>query len=99
MEFYKSFINYAFINSYFSTIFSGNIANYPVYFLAGRCLYDFFNAGTKIAMNSIKGSRGILNRIFVPRYIFAFGGICSEFINFLISLIILIGVMYLTGLH
>lgn len=87
------------LTAIFSTIFSGNIANYPVYFLAGRCLYDFFNAGTKIAMNSIKGNRGILNRIFVPRYIFAFGGICSEFINFLISLIILIGVMYLTGLH
>ena len=50
-------------------------------------------------MNSIKGNSGILKRIFVPRYIFAFGGICSEFVNFLISLIILIAVMYLTGLH
>lgn len=50
-------------------------------------------------MNSIKGNSGILKRIFVPRYIFAFGGICSEFINFIISLIILVAVMYLTGLH
>ena len=65
------------LTAIFSTIFSGNIANYPVYFLAGRCLFDFFSAGTKIAMNSI----------------------CSEFINFIISLIILVAVMYLTGLH
>ena len=77
------------LTAIFSTIFSGNIANYPVYFLAGRCLFDFFSAGTKIAMNSIKGNSGI----------FAFGGICSEFINFIISLIILVAVMYLTGLH
>ena len=87
------------LTAIFSTIFSGNIANYPVYFLAGRCLFDFFSAGTKIAMNSIKGNSGILKRIYVPRYIFAFGGICSEFINFIISLIILVAVMYLTGLH
>lgn len=60
MEFYKPIVNYAFINCNFSTIFSGNIANYPVYFLAGRCLFDFFSAGTKIAMNSIKGNSGIL---------------------------------------
>lgn len=87
------------LTAIFSAIFSGSIANYPVYFLAGRCLFDFFSAGTKIAMNSIKGNSGILKRIFVPRYIFAFGGVCSEFINFIISLIILIAVMYLTGLH
>lgn len=48
------------LTAIFSTIFSGNIANYPVYFLAGRCLFDFFSAGTKIAMNSIKGNSGIL---------------------------------------
>lgn len=87
------------LTAIFSTIFSGNIENYPVYFLAGRCLFDFYSAATKTAMNSIKDNSGILKRIFVPRYIFAFGGICSEFVNFLISLIILIAVMYLTGLH
>ena len=31
------------LTAIFSTIFSGNIANYPVYFLAGRCLFDFFS--------------------------------------------------------
>lgn len=86
------------LTAIFSTIFAGNIANYPVYFLAGRCMYDFFSSGTKIAMNSIKGNSGILTRIYVPRHIFAVGGVCSEFINFLISLIILVAVMYLTGL-
>ena len=58
------------LTAIFSTIFSGNIENYPVYFLAGRCLFDFYSAATKTAMNSIKGNSGILKRIFVPRYIF-----------------------------
>lgn len=81
----------------FSVLFRYQIENFPVYFLTGRLIYDFFNAGTKSAMNSIRGNASILKKIFVPRYMFAMGSICYEFINFLISLVILVGVMYFTG--
>lgn len=81
----------------FSVLFGRQIKNFPVYFLTGRLFYDFFIAATKGAMFSIRGNANILKRIYVPRYMFAFGSICYEFINFLISLIILFGVMALTG--
>ena len=74
-----------------------SIPNFPVYFMTGRLTLDFFNHATKLAMNSIKSNRGILNKIFVPRYIFAIGGICSEFINFLITIVILIIIMFATN--
>lgn len=47
-------------------------------------------------MNSIKSNRSIFNKIFIPRYIFALGGICSEFLNFLMSVLVLIAIMILT---
>lgn len=81
----------------FSVLFDRQIHNYPVYFLSGRIVYTFFVAGTKGAMNSIRKNRGILTKIFVPRYMFAAGSICYEFINFLITLVILFGVMIATG--
>ena len=81
----------------FSMLFRFQIKNFPVYFLTGRLLYDFFIAATKGAMYSIRGNANILKRIYVPRYMFAMGAICYEFINFLISLVILFGVMLLTG--
>lgn len=81
----------------FSVLFRREIHNFPVYFLTGRVIYEFFVAATSGAMRSIRGNRGILTKIFVPRYMFAMGSIGYECINFLISLIILFGVMIVTG--
>ena len=49
----------------FSMLFGRSIENYPVYFLSGRLIYDFYNS--------------------------------AEFVNFLISFVILFGVMIVTG--
>lgn len=95
-SFLNPLIEMALLTAIFSTIFARSIENFPVYFLTGRIVVNFFNGGTKIAMNSIKSNRGIFNKIFVPRYVFALGGICSEFLNFLMSVIVLIAIMILT---
>lgn len=83
----------------FSVLFRRQIHNFPVYFLTGKIIYDFFVAATNGAMYSIRSNRGILTKIFVPRYMFAMGSICYEFINFLITLVILFAVMVATGEH
>ena len=49
------------------------------------------------SMDSIKGNSEIIKKIYVPKYMFAVGIVCSEFINFLISLVVLIAVMLATG--
>ena len=81
----------------FSVLFRYQIKNFPVYFLTGRIIYDFFIASTNGAMGSIKRNASILKKIYVPRYMFALGSIAYEFINFIISLVILFGVMFITG--
>lgn len=95
-SFFNPLITMALLTAIFSSVFARNIENFPVYFLTGRCVIDFFNSGTKIAMTSLKKNSSILNKIFVPRYVFALGGICSEFINFLMSVIVLIVIMIVT---
>ena len=95
-SFLNPLIQMAILTAIFSTIFARSIENFPVYFMAGRCVLDFFNAGTKSAMTSIKRNRGILQKIYVPRYIFAIGNVCSEFLNFLISMIVMIAIMIAT---
>ncbi|WP_296789459.1 ABC transporter permease [uncultured Methanobrevibacter sp.] len=81
----------------FSMIFGRQIENYPVYFLSGRVIYDLFKAGTTGAMKSVKANSSILKKVYVPRYMFAVSKVCYELINFLITLIILAGVMFVTG--
>ncbi|WP_298523990.1 ABC transporter permease [uncultured Methanobrevibacter sp.] len=81
----------------FSMLFGRQIENYPVYFLSGRVIYDFYKSATQGAMKSIKGNAAILKKIYVPKYMFTVSKICYEFINFLISFIILFVVMLVTG--
>ncbi len=95
-SFLNPLIEMALLTAIFSAVFAKSIENFPVYFLTGRIVINFFNSGTKIAMNSIKANRSIFNKIFVPRYVFALGGVCSEFLNFLMSIIVLIAIMILT---
>ena len=81
----------------FSMLFGRQIQNYPVYFLTGRVLYDFYNSATKSAMRSIKRNANLLKKIYVPKYMFSVSSVCYEFINFLISFAILFGVMIITN--
>ena len=80
----------------FSHLFGGRIENYPVYLLSGKCIFDFFTSATNIAMRSLKGNINILKRTAAPKFVFTLGAIISEFINFIITLIILVGVMIVT---
>lgn len=80
----------------FSTIFGRNIENFPVYFLSGWCLFQFFNTSILSSMDALKGNKSILQRTPAPKYIFVLGGILSEFLNYLIMLILLVVIMFIT---
>lgn len=81
----------------FSTIFSRNIENYQVYFLCGWCTYQFFSSAINVALNSLKGNKGILKRTPAPKYVFTLASIISEFLNYVIMLMLLIVIMIFTG--
>lgn len=81
----------------FSMLFGRQIDNYPVYYLSGRVIFDFYSSATSDAMKSIKGNAAILKKIYVPKYMFTVSKVCYEFINFLIAVLILFGVMFVTG--
>ena len=81
----------------FSTLFSKNIDNYPVYYLSGMSILWFFTAAVNQAMMSLKVNKNILEKTATKKYLFVLGTIISEFLNYLITLIILIGVMIATN--
>lgn len=83
----------------FSTAFGYTISNYPVYFLSGKCIFDFFSASTSLSLMAIKNNENILKRTAPPTHIFILGGIISEFLNFVITIVILLLVMIVTHAH
>ena len=80
----------------FSTVFGRTIKNYPVYYLVGRTVLDFFNGSITSSMNALRGNRNILIQTAAPKHIFVLASVTTEFLNYLISLILVVGVMIAT---
>jgi ABC-2 type transport system permease protein len=73
----------------FSNLMDKGGRTFPVYILTGRLLYTFFSNSTKAAMKSIRSNGAMIKKVYVPKYIYPFSSILSNFVIFLISLIIL----------
>lgn len=80
----------------FSTLFRRNIENFPLYFLCGWCVFMFFTNSITSSMNALRGNKTILMRTSAPKHIFILGAVISELLNFIIMLVLLVGVMIAT---
>ena len=84
----------------FSFLFAGKLQTgqqFAPYLMAGILLNTFFNQGLLQAANSIAANGNILTKVSVPPKIFAFAASLAAFINFLIGLIPLTLVVYISG--
>lgn len=70
----------------FSTMFSRNIVNFPVYLLAGRTIFEFVTGSTTQAMHSVTANAALLKKAYVPKYIFTLAKITSALIDMIFSL-------------
>ena len=80
----------------FSTLFKSSIENYPIYLLSGIVCYNFFNEVANMCLTSITGNESLIKKVYVPKYIYPVSRALSSCINFVFSLIPLLGVMLLT---
>jgi ABC-type polysaccharide/polyol phosphate export permease len=84
----------------FSFLFVGKLQTgqqFAPYLMAGILLNTFFNQGLLQAANSIAANGNILTKVSVPPKIFAFAASLAAFVNFLIGLIPLTIVVYISG--
>ena len=76
----------------FGTLLGNEDKQFPVYILSGRLLYSFFSNSTKVAMKSIRINSSMIKKVYVPKYMYPLASILTDYIIFLISLIILVAV-------
>ena len=80
----------------FSTMFSRNIENFPVYLFTGKMLFDFMSTSTNQAMTSVTGNAALLKKTYVPKYIFTLSKVTSCMVDLLFSFGALFIVMLVT---
>lgn len=76
----------------FGTFFGNNDEQYPIYILSGRLLFSFFSSATKAGLKSVSGNAAMIKKVYVPKYIYVLSAVISNFVIFLISLIVLVAV-------
>jgi ABC-2 type transport system permease protein len=77
----------------FSNLLGKGDDNFPVYILCGRLLYSFFSHATKVALKSVRKHGSMIGKVYVPKYMYPLSAVVSNYIMFIISLVVLAGVM------
>lgn len=81
----------------FSTLFRFDIANYPLYLLTGQILFAFYAESTNFAMSSIIENGCLINKIYVPKYLFPLSRVMSSCVNLLFTIPALLIIILVTG--
>lgn len=81
----------------FSTLFSRNIDNYPIYLLTGQLIFNFISGAGRLGLGAILGNSGFIRSIYLPKYIFVLSRVVESFVDLLFSLVALVLVMLITG--
>lgn len=71
--------------------------SYLAYLMSGLVMFNYFSEASNLAMSSVVGSFGLLNKIYIPKYIFPLSKCLFVGINFLLTLIPLYIVLFATG--
>ncbi len=71
--------------------------NYFVYFEIGFIIFNYFSEATNTGMSSIVANFSLLNKVYIPKYIFPLSKCLFCGINFLLTLIPLFAVIIFTG--
>ena len=70
-----------------------NTKDFPVYILTGRLLYSFFANTTRTSLKSVRANASMIKKVYVPKYMYPVASVLSGYIQFLISLVVLAGVV------
>lgn len=78
------------MNAVFSSVFQGNVPNFPLYLMTGQLVYSFFNEASSSAIFSIVEASALIKKIYVPKYMFPLERVLFGFVNLLFSLVALV---------
>ena len=83
----------------FSNVFKFSTpgVSYLAYLMTGLVMFNYFSEASNLSMSSVVGNFGLLNKIYIPKYIFPLSKCLFVGINFLLTLIPLYMVLIGTG--
>jgi lipopolysaccharide transport system permease protein len=83
------------------TVFFGRLAKmpsdgipYPVFVYSGMVVWQFFANALSTAANSVVGSQNLIKKVYFPRLIVPLSSVLSSLVDFSISFLVFLGLLY-----
>ena len=70
--------------------------NYLVYLMTGLIMFNYFSEASSSAMISVVSNFSLINKVYIPKYIFPITKCLFVGINFVLTLIPWLGIIYLS---
>ena len=74
----------------FTKFFGKSTPNFIIYMFCGTLIFTYFNESTSQGMTSLLGNSAIFTKVNIPKYLFLFSKNIQTFINFTLTLGILV---------
>ena len=72
------------------------VPDFPVFYIVGSSLFNFFSEATSASMSSIIGASSLIKKVYIPKYIFPLQKVLSSCVNMGFSCIALIFIVLVT---
>ena len=83
----------------FSNFFRMSVpgVSYAAYLFTGQILFNYYSEASNLSMSTIIANAGLINKVYVPKYIFPLTKCLFVGINFVMTLVPLYAVLLITG--
>ena len=103
LGFLWSLLNPLLLMAVFTVVFTIMLPNYsvpyfPVFVLCGLLPWNFFTTSIMTSVTSISGSGHLVKKVYFPREILTISNVLANFVNFLLALPVLFGLIALFGI-
>jgi ABC-type polysaccharide/polyol phosphate export permease len=83
----------------FTLMIPSSIPNYPVFFLCGFLPWSFLASSLTGATGSIVGNSNLIKKVYFPREILPLAEVLSNLVNFLLALVVLFGMIFVSSVR
>ncbi len=83
----------------FSNMFKVSMpnVNYLVYLMTGLVIFNYYSEASNLSMSSVVSNFSLINKVYIPKYIFPLSKCLFVGINFILTLIPLYAIILITG--
>ena len=90
-------LNMVVLTFVFGTLLGRSDKTFPIYILSGRLIYTCFSQSSKAALRSIRANSGMINKVYVPKYLYPLSSVLYSYVVFVLSLVVLAVVALVLG--